>query len=327
LLQRPVLPPSEETGRARFYHDSSEDLKASSTDTDGNPRYADGSDHIVHRCYDPAMVSATRDYSTISPSARALLLMKSQTSIPFAAEAARLVFGSERLEAELAAMKREPISQLRLQHFESRYRSMDTLLAETGLLHVLELGAGLSFRGLDLLLRPGRPSDFHYLDTDLTEMAALKTELIPALAPAPAVAVEGTLEVLSLDALDPAAFRATVERLGPAPLAVINEGLLVYLDDGEKRRLCANVRDALDAHGGVWITGDIYVRTPPGDPTPVVSPRTRAFLEQHRVEENKFVSWDAAERLFTDEGFTIRRRLGSPGEPRSIRESWVLARR
>lgn len=267
------------------------------------------------------MVSAVRDYSTISPSARALLLMKSQTSIPFAAEAARLVFGAERLEAEVAAMKREPVTGLLLQHFEARYRSLDTLLAETGLVHVLELGAGLSFRGLDLALRPGQPPDFHYLDTDLSEMAARKAELVAALAPAPP---DRTLEVLALDALDPDAFRATAARLGPGPLAIVNEGLLVYLDDREKRRLCGSVREALRAHGGAWITADIYVRTPPGHPRPTLKPRAQAFLDQHHVEENKFASWEAAESLFADEGFTIRRRLASPDEPRPIRESWVL---
>src|SRR4051812_42315977 len=199
------------------------------------------------------MASDGRNYATISPSARALLLMKSQTSIPFAAEAARLVFGAERLEAELARLQREPMTGLRLQHFESRYRSIDVLLAETGLSHVLELGAGLSFRGLDLASRSGQPADFHYLDTDLVQMAALKAELVAALAPP---LPGGRLEVLPLEALDPEAFRATVARLGPGPLAIVNEGLLVYLDDGEKGRLCTNIRDALVEHGGAWITAD-----------------------------------------------------------------------
>ena len=66
------------------------------------------------------MTAGTRDFSTISPSAQSLLIMKSQTSIPFAAETARVVFGVDGLEAELAAMKREPLSGLRLEHFESR---------------------------------------------------------------------------------------------------------------------------------------------------------------------------------------------------------------
>jgi len=110
------------------------------------------------------MTSTPRDFSTISPSARSLLIMKSLTTIPFVTEAARLILGAEGLAAELTTMHREPISGLRLQHFENRYRSVDTLLVDSGLTRVLELGAGLSFRGLDLARREGQ---VHYLDTDL----------------------------------------------------------------------------------------------------------------------------------------------------------------
>lgn len=263
------------------------------------------------------MASDARDFSSISPSAKALLLMKSQTSIPFAREAARLAFGAERVEAELAEMRREPVTGLRLQHFESRYRSLDTLLAETGLPRVLELGAGLSFRGLDLARRAG----IHYLDTDLPAISALKADLVAKLRPGP---LAGVLEMLALDALDLAAFRAAAARLPPGPLAVVNEGLLVYLDDAEKSRLAANIRDTLGQTGGVWITADVYVRGP-ADRRPTLGARGQAFLDLHRVEENKFASWEAASSFFRGEGFVVRRRLAPADDPPPLRESWVLA--
>lgn len=243
--------------------------------------------------------------------------MKSQTAIPFARSAAALVFGVEGLETELAAMNREPISGLRLQHFESRYRSLDTLLTDSGLTRVLELGAGLSFRGLDLA---GRDATIHYLDTDLSEMAALKADLVARLQPAPPV---GRLEVLPLDALDPAAFAAAVARLAPGPLAIINEGLLVYLDAREKSRLAAHIHDALRAYGGAWLTADVYVHGPAEVRAPL-SARAQAFLDRHNVEQNKFADWEAAERFFVGEGFAIQRKLSPSEDPRHIRESWVL---
>ena len=43
-----------------------------------------------------------------------------------------------------------------------------------------------------------------------------------------------------------------------------------------------------------------------------------------RVEENKFESWEAAERFFTESGFRVERRLVPPCEPRAVRQSWVL---
>jgi O-methyltransferase involved in polyketide biosynthesis len=265
------------------------------------------------------MSDGARDFSSISPSARALLIMKSETSIPYAAEAARLAFGAEAVEAELAEMRREPLSGFRLQHFEARYRSIDTLLAASGLTRVLELGAGFSFRGLALAERPG----VVYLDTDLPEMSALKADLVARLHPAP---LGGRLEVAPLEALDAGAFRAAAARLAPGPLAVVNEGLLVYLDAAEKSRLAANVRAALREMGGVWITADIYVPNPPGVRPPMAA-RAREFLERHRVEENKFASFDAAERFFTGEGFTITQRLAPADAPVPIRESWVLSPR
>jgi hypothetical protein len=130
--------------------------------------------------------------------------------------------------------------------------------------------------------------------------------------------------VRSLDALDSGAFRTAAARLTPGPLAILNEGLLIYLDDTEKRQLAANVREALGRYGGVWITGDVYVRGPT-ELRPPLSPRAQAFLDQHRVEEKKFPSWEAAERFFTAEGFVIRRRLSPSDDPRPIRESWVLS--
>ena len=262
-------------------------------------------------------MTTARDFTTISPSAKSLLLMKSQTTIPFARQAAALVFGTEGLETALADMRREPISGLRLQHFESRYRSLDMLLADSGLSRVLELGAGLSFRGLDLA---GRDPRVHYLDTDLPDMIALKAELAARLQPAPAV---GRLETLPLDALDPVAFADAAARLVPGPLAIINEGLLVYLDPTEKSRLAANIRDALRAYGGAWLTADVYVRGPAGDRAPL-NPRAQAFLDRHKVEENKFPDWDAAERFFIGEGFVIQRKLSPTDDPLHVRESWVL---
>jgi O-methyltransferase involved in polyketide biosynthesis len=274
------------------------------------------------------MSDAPRDFSTISPSARSLLIMKAQTDIPFAAEAARLAWGQAAVDADLAEMNGQPGAAIRRRHFEARYRSLDTLLADAGLPQIVELGGGFSFRGLELARRQA----VFYLDTDLPEVAALKAELVARLHPG---ALVGTLHVAPLDALDADAFRAAVARFPPGPLAIVNEGLLVYLDESEKRRLAANVREALTEHGGVWLTADIYVRAaaaaaavglagPAGLPRDA---RMQAFLDRHRVDENKFGGWEEAERFFTSEGFTVRRKLSPSDDPTHVRESWALAPR
>jgi O-methyltransferase involved in polyketide biosynthesis len=261
-------------------------------------------------------LSEARDYSSISPSALSLLLMKAGSSIPFCKEAAALLWGDS-VPSELADATLVAGARSRLRHFESRYRSLDILLHESRCTRVLEIGAGLSFRGLDL----ARRSDTFYVDSDLPEIVALKTDLIAKLHPGP---LTGTLRLRALDALDAAAFRAIVDDMPAGPLAIANEGLLAYLGDDEKARLAANVRNALRARGGRWLTADIYVRHPKGAAPTVGYGQSRKFLEQHRIEENKFANWSAAERFFASHGFEVVTKLAHR-DPRHVRESWALA--
>jgi len=261
---------------------------------------------------------APRDYSTISPSALSLLLIKSGTSIAFAKEAAALLWNGS-VPDELAQAMTEENARRRLRHFEKRYRSLDRLLSQANCPNVLEIGSGLSFRGLEL----ARTNAVHYVDTDLPELAELKAGLVARLHPEPLV---GTLRVQPLNALDSEAFRSTVASMPDGPLAIANEGLLVYLDAREKAELAANVRAALIARGGRWLTADVYLKNPGGSAPTVGYGRLRAFIDAHRVEQNKFDNWTDAERFFDEAGFEIVERLADP-HPMHIRESWALAAR
>ena len=257
----------------------------------------------------------SRDYSSISPSALSLLLMKAQSDLPYAKQAAIALWG-DTAPSELADALAEENARRRLRHFVSRYRSLDRLLAECGCSNVLELAAGLSFRGLEL----ARTTSTFYIDTDLPNIVALKSDLIAKL---PALPYRGSLHVRALNALDAASFEVTVTQFPAGPIAIANEGLLVYLDAHEKEQLAANVRAALQARGGVWLTADVYIQNPGGSAPNVSYGRSRAFLDQHRVEQNKFADWPAAERFFTAQGFTIAHKLGHE-HPLHIRESWAL---
>src|ERR1700723_1177431 len=97
----------------------------------------------------PAAGSHNRDYSSISPSAKQLLLLKGFTEIPFARQAAELILYPKKYVADIANM--DFPFKARLMHFESRYRSIDQLLEGLDVPNVLELSSGFSFRGLDLI--------------------------------------------------------------------------------------------------------------------------------------------------------------------------------
>jgi O-methyltransferase involved in polyketide biosynthesis len=256
-----------------------------------------------------------RDFSSISPSAKSLLMLKAQTSLPYARRAAELLWG---VGAVLTAERETLITKGgagRRRHFELRAHSIDEAIQRHKATRILELAAGLSFRGLDLATRR---EDVFYLDTDLSEIVATKLELLEKLQ---TQSLRGTLLVGALDALDAGAFRAAVADVPKGKLAIVQEGLLMYLDESEKARLAANVQHALKERGGVWITADIYVRS---EIQPQRDEQTQAFLEQHRVEENKFASWDAATAFIEANGFRIAERLVPDSDPWPVRQTWVL---
>lgn len=256
-----------------------------------------------------------RDFSTISPSAKALLMVKARTGLPFARQAAELLWGASAVEQAERDAASTPWAAGRRDHFEHRARSIDAAIAAVGSPRILELAAGLSFRGLDLA---ARRADAFYLDTDLPEIAAVKADLVARLHPAP---LRGTLLVKSLNALDAEAVRGASDLLPPGPIAIVQEGLLMYLDDAEKAVLAANVRRALLARGGVWISADVYVRSAL---QPRRDERTTKFLEQHKVEEKKFADFAAATAFFESHGFVVARRTTPENDPWPVRQTWVL---
>lgn len=262
-------------------------------------------------------MTAVRDFSTISPSAHRLLAMRAQTDLPFARRAAELLLGADGVAAAFARLSAIAGADLRRRHFEDRYRSIDAALAEFGATRILEIAGGLSFRGLALAQRAA----VAYVDTDLPAMIETKARLIAAL---DAGRLLGELRLHPLDALDAGGFAAAVALLPPGDVAIVNEGLLMYLDPDEKRRLAGNIHAALSARGGVWITADIYLRGA-RDPRIGQDEAMRDFLAAHRVEEQKFESRAEAEAFFTDTGFAVQRRH-SRGDD-ATRETWVVAPR
>jgi O-methyltransferase involved in polyketide biosynthesis len=113
-----------------------------------------------------------RDFSSISASARWLLLAKAHSGLPYAREVAELVFGHDAVGA--AAISTSPAAAIRRRHFELRARSVDEALDIGPATRIVEFAAGLSFRGLTRAVR----DDVHYLDTDLPDLVKLKRRLL-----------------------------------------------------------------------------------------------------------------------------------------------------
>ena len=242
------------------------------------------------------MQTTPRDYTTISPTAKSLLLLKGITNIPFAREAARLMIAPHPYEPDLG--NRDLLFWGRVMHFEDRYWSIDQLLLDLPMKNILELSSGFSFRGLETVKAPG----YHYVDTDLPEVIAVKKEFIAALQGPEALS---TLEVLPLNALDEMQFEERVSRFPPGEMVIVNEGLLMYLDEAEKEKLCGIIRRVLQQRGGYWITADIYVKREEARRGVVRDEQWKAFYAQHNIHEKMFDSFEAAETFFRKMGFAV----------------------
>lgn len=240
-----------------------------------------------------------RDYNSISPSAKSLMLAKSLTDIPFVVDAVKLIYGNDAIE-HLLNRDFDEVFLKRLVHFESRYLSLDSLLFASGSLNILEISSGYSFRGLDLVLR--HPT-IYYLDTDLQGVIDIKKDLVERLIVNEKLNLKGKLKTEALNALDEDAFLSAVNQMPIGPISIINEGLLVYLNTDEKTSLCKTIHKSLKQRGGYWITADVYVKrlklkNDTGD-------HFSQFLEAHHVEDNKFESFEQAEHFFLEQGFKL----------------------
>jgi O-methyltransferase involved in polyketide biosynthesis len=239
-----------------------------------------------------------RDYSSISPSARSLLLLKGLTDIPFACQAAELITNPEKYEPDFEL--KDFLLWARVLHFENRYKSIDQLLSDLPVKNILELSSGFSFRGLNTALH----NDINYIDTDLPDVIATKQNLLDSLMQTEATP-KGNLETLPLNALHEAEFTNIANHFPKGELAIVNEGLLVYLDTDEKKKLCHNIHNVLQQRGGYWITADIYIKSDKKLLSYAGNDKLQRFFEEHRIEENKFESFEAAEIFFKNEGFLI----------------------
>jgi O-methyltransferase involved in polyketide biosynthesis len=245
-------------------------------------------------------MSRTLDFNSISPSAMGLLLTKAMTTIPFAREAASLLWDEESIKTRnREKLTREGFGWLL--HFENRYRTIDSLLLPLQTTNILEMASGFSFRGLQLCIN----ENVVYIDTDLPDSIATKQQVVEKLITQHALTTKGTLRMEPLNALDTAAFNQLVGQFPPGPVTIVNEGLLMYLEEAEKRQVCANIHGILKARGGCWITGDIYLKKSSEQAKPYAGSAVKEFLAMHKVEEKKFDSFEKAAAFFTECGFTI----------------------
>ena len=241
--------------------------------------------------------SNTRDFSSVSPSARWMMLWKGYTGIPYAREVAELLEYPNPYNPDFS--KRDYTFWASTLGLESRYLSIDQLLNELDIPNILELSAGFSFRSLDYVRHKG----VHYIDTDLPEVIATKKEFLLRLQKD--TITNGKLELLPLDALDEASFLEIVRNFPAGKVVVANEGLLGYLKPLEKEKLCTTIHTVLKVRGGYWITGDIFLNHKNRRLGLQYNDEISKFNEQQQTDLNNFESFTDAQKFFNRMGFVV----------------------
>ena len=111
-----------------------------------------------------------RNFSSISSSAKRLLLWKGYANIPFAREAAELFEYPNKYIPDFK--KRDYTFRASATGLENRYWSIDQLLNDLTIKNILEVSSGYSFRSLEYTRQKG----VHYIDTDLPDIITTKKE-------------------------------------------------------------------------------------------------------------------------------------------------------
>jgi O-methyltransferase involved in polyketide biosynthesis len=239
-----------------------------------------------------------RDFSSISPSAKWMILLKGHTNIPYAREVAELLEYPNKYISDFK--KRDFTFWASTMGLENRYWSIDQLLNDLTIKNILELSSGYSFRSLEHAKQEG----IHYIDTDLPEIITTKKVFLNSLIK-DGFNTNEKLELLPLNALDKNNFQEIIGHFPQGEVAIVNEGLLTYLNKQEKEKLCSIIHDVLTERGGYWITADIYLKDKDAKLGLKFNDKIKEFNEQHNTEDNSFESFKDADTFFKDMGFVI----------------------
>jgi len=199
------------------------------------------------------------DHNKISVTAKLVAYYRGFSDIPFAKDVSRLIEASQAFEklAVDSGIAAEQILEF-APIFEIRYKSIVTLIRNSGIRQVLELASGFSLRGLAM----ARDEGYSYVESDLDDLTSEKTQIIHELGIDYPLA-NGVHHFASVNALDFDQLRAATSSFDRnKPLVVVNEGLIQYFSVAERQTLARNVRRLLgEFAGGIWITPDFTVKS------------------------------------------------------------------
>jgi len=141
---------------------------------------------------------------------------------------------------------------------EARYTLTSKILSDSGITQVLELASGMSPRGLILCTEN---KNMTYVEMDLPEQAEYKHRILEKVVGKNGI--PANLYILGGDAASKDDFgKATKHFDKMKPIAIVFEGLVLYLNNKQRGQLMTNIKNSLAEFGdgeGVCITSDTAI--------------------------------------------------------------------
>lgn len=270
---------------------------------------------------DPILSGTSRRDERVGPTAHYTAYAWFRLGMPYAewfkTRTGAQLFWAMRLSLEWLTRLSPSVPTL-LDYLELRHRSIDHTLSRLNPDLVVELGAGLSRRGVTWALDHG----VRYLEVDLPHMTAAKRRLLARLPKTMRKSISTRLELHSVDVLaEDFQLWLTQQLAGSQRPVVIAEGLLGYFSMQERESLASAVAGALASAGrATQFTGallcDLRVTSPATGTRAAVKALRGAIriATRGRGAREDFESNTAIERLFLEQGFDSAR----PIEPQEV---------
>lgn len=188
--------------------------------------------------------------------------------------------------------------------FEARHKLIDKMILATGHTQVLELASGFSSRGLSM----AQDNGFEYTEIDLPEVIREKQQIIQEITTEEGRGIPANLHFAAGSVLDFENLEKATQYFDKAkPLAIINEGLLRYLNFQEKAKVAKNIHALLEKFGGVWITSDISLRKIFSNENKIMKDHVEKISELtgKDIVANRFETEEEAREFFESLGFAI----------------------
>ncbi len=262
------------------------------------------------------MIDYDFDFGKISITAKLVAYFRTFTDIRFAVEVADRINARE---AFLEILSRLHIDDQKILQgdslpvegkvygplLEARYKSIVRLIEESEINHILELASGFSLRGLAMAQNP----NYLYVESDLNQLNVEKEKLVNEVRSKFEIADFGNHFIVDVNALHSDEIDAALDRFPShsEEMAIVNEGLLMYLSAEERATVATNVRTALNKfRRGIWITPDFSTRALTDNvPESVKRFRNAVFgATDRQLYDSAFDNEEAIEHFFASVGFT-----------------------